>query len=347
MRLSTMLDYAGDPRSSAAHVHAVERAGVDIVWVPEVYSFDAVSLLGFLAATTSTIQLGTGIVPIYSRTPTLLAMTAAGIDALSNGRCILGLGASGPQVVEGWHGVPYDRPLARTREVIEICRQVWGRAEPLVHDGAAYHIPLPAEQGTGLGKPLRIINRPVRNRIPIWVAALGDKNLSLTAELADGWLPIFFVPEKAGEVFGAALAAGVARRASDLGPLEVAAGGPLAITDDRHEASRLRDLARPQIALYVGGMGARGKNFYNALVRRYGWEQEAAVIQDLYLSGRKREAEAAVPDTLLEQTSLIGPESYVKDRIGAYVDAGVTVLNITPVGPNAVEDIERVKNLIT
>jgi F420-dependent oxidoreductase-like protein len=344
MRLSTIVDYSQDPQAVADAVTVFEQAGVDIVWVPEVYTFDAPSLLGFLAARTTTIQLGSGILPIYSRTPSLLAMTAAGIDALSDGRCILGLGASGPQVIEGWHGVAYDRPLVRTREIIEICRQVWERSAPLVHHGAAYQIPLPADQGTGLGKPLRIINRPRRSRIPIWLAALGERNVTLAAELAEGWLPVFFIPERASEVFGPSLTVGLAHRDPDLAPLEIAAGGPLAITEDPEEAARLRNLARPHLALYIGGMGARGQNFYNALVRRYGWEHEAATIQDLYLSGRKLEAEGAVPDALLEQTSLIGPEGYVKERIDAYREAGVTVLNVVPVGPNRAQDISRVKH---
>lgn len=345
MRLSTTVNYAHGPQAVAEQVVALERAGLDIVWVPEAYSFDAPSLMGFLAAKTSTIEIGSGILPIYSRTPTLLAMTAAGIDALSGGRCILGLGTSGPQVIEGFHGVPYDRPVGRTQEVIEICRQVWERAEPLVHDGTSYQIPVPAGRGTGLGKPLRMINHPLRNRIPIWVAALGERNVTMTAELADGWLPVFYIPEKVQEVYGPALAAGTARRSPDLGPLEIAAGGSMAFTDDPDEAARLRDVARPFTALYVGGMGARGRNFYNALVSRMGWDKEAATIQDLYLSGQKQEAAAAVPADLLEATTLIGSESYIKDRIEAYRAVGVTVLNISPVGPNGLDDVTRLKSL--
>lgn len=345
MRLSTIVNYAHGPQAVTDQVVALERAGLDIVWVPEAYSFDAPSLMGFLAAKTSTIEIGSGILPIYSRTPTLLAMTAAGIDALSGGRCILGLGTSGPQVIEGFHGVPYDRPVGRTGEVIEICRKVWARAEPLVHDGASYQIPVPADRGTGLGKPLRMINHPLRNRIPIWVAALGERNVTMTAELADGWLPVFYIPEKVQDTYGPSLEAGFARRSADLGPLEIAAGGSMAFTDDPDEAARLRDVARPFTALYVGGMGARGRNFYNALVSRMGWEKEAATIQDLYLSGRKDEAAAAVPADLLEATTLIGSESYIKDRIEAYRAVGVTVLNITPVGPNGLEDVTRLKSL--
>ena len=346
MRLSTTLDYSKGPRELAARATDLEKAGVDIVWVAEAYSFDAPSLMGFLAASTERVQIGAGILPIYSRTPTLMAMTAAGIDALSGGRCILGLGASGPQVIEGWHGVPYDRPLARTREIVEICRKVWAREAPLTHDGPLYRLPLPAEQGTGLGRPLKIINHPVRSRIPIWLAALGEQNVALTAEVAEGWLPLFFVPERTGEAFGSALAQGTAKRDPALGPLEIAAGGMAAIVDDADEAARLRDRARPQTALYVGGMGARGRNFYNALVRRYGWEAEAAEIQELYLAGKKTEAEAAVPAELLEKTSLVGPEGYIRDRLAAYREAGVTVLNVSFVSPEPVRLVERLKTLL-
>ena len=346
MRLSTSLQYSENPRGLAGQAKAFEAAGLDIAWVAEAYTFDAPSLMGFLAATTESVQIGAGILPLYSRTPTLTAMTAAGIDALSEGRCILGLGASGPQVIEGWHGVAYDRPLGRTREVVEICRKVWAREAPLTHDGPSYTVPLPAAQGTGLGKPLKIINTPVRPRIPIWLAALGEQNVALTAEIAEGWLPLFFVPEKTQEAFGAALSTGLAKRDPELGPLEIAAGGMLAITDDADQAAKLRDRARPQIALYVGGMGAKGRNFYNALIRRYGWEAEAEEIQNLYLAGKKAEAEALVPVELLEKMTLIGSEGFIKDRIAAYRDAGVTVLNVLPAGPDPVRLIDRVKALL-
>src|SRR5277367_6054032 len=200
-----MFDYAAGFAESAQRAIDLEKVGLDVVWVAEGYNYDAPSFMGYLAAKTERVLIGSAILPIYSRTPTLIAMTAAGIDALSGGRFVLGLGASGPQVFEGFHGVPYDRPLARTREIIEICRAVWARETPLTHDGAAYQIPLPSGQGTGLGKALKIINHPVRPRIPIWVAALGEKNVAMTAEVADGWLPIFFMPDKARDVFGPAL----------------------------------------------------------------------------------------------------------------------------------------------
>ena len=338
MRLSTPLGYAGGFKEQADRVGDLERAGIDIVWVAEAYGFDGVSQMGYLAARSEQVQIGSGILPIYSRTPALIAQTAAGVDALSGGRCILGLGASGPQVIEGWHGVPYTQPLARTREIIDICRRAW-RREVLTNDGL-YKIPLPPEQGTGLGKPLKMITRPIRPSIPIWVASLGPKNVAMTAEVADGWLPTLFMPEKAGEVWGDALASGAKKRSAELGPLEICAGGVVAIGDG---VESFRDLARPQIALYVGGMGARGRNFYNSLARRYGYEKEAEYIQDLYLDGKKDEAAAAVPADFLEKTTMIGSEGFVKERIAAHREAGVTVLNIIPVGPDPLRVIEQVR----
>ncbi|MDD9370525.1 MAG: LLM class F420-dependent oxidoreductase, partial [Acidimicrobiales bacterium] len=303
MKVSMPLSYAGGFKESAQQAIALEKAGLDTVWVAEAYGFDGVSLMGYLAAVTETVEIGAAILPIYTRTPSLLGMTAAGVDALSDGRCILGLGASGPQVIEGFHGVPYTQPLTRTREIIDICRQVWAR-ERVSYEGKAYTLPLPPEQGTGLGKPLKLITKPVRSRIPVYVAALGPKNVRMTAEVADGWLPLFYLPEKVDDVWGDDLRAGAAARADDLGPLEIVAGGLLAVGDD---AAKLRDLARPMIALYVGGMGARGRNFYNDLACRYGFEAEAKEIQDLYLDGRKDEAAAAVPDGLLEAATICGP----------------------------------------
>ena len=342
MRLSTQLNYAGSVQDAVTQLVDMEKAGLDIVWVAEAYSFDAVSTMGYLAARTSTVQIASGILPIYTRTPTLLAMTAAGIDSLSDGRCILGLGASGPQVIEGFHGIAYDKPLGRTREIIDICRQVW-RRERVVHDGPSYTVPLPEGQGTGLGKPLKLINHPVRSEIPIYVASLGPKNVQMTAEVADGWMPLFYVPEKAGDVWGDDLAAGAAKRSDDLGPLEVVAGSLLSVGDG---AEAVRDFARPMLALYIGGMGAKGRNFYNDLVRRYGYEAEAEQIQDLYLSGKKDEAAKVVPDELLEKTTLCGPEGYVRDRIAAFKESGATVLNVTPIGPDPVKLIEQVKGWI-
>jgi F420-dependent oxidoreductase-like protein len=342
MKVAAPLDYTRNFEASVASVVELERAGLDQVWVAEAYGFDAPSLMGYLAARTERVEIASGILPIYTRTPSLLAMTAAGIDALSGGRCILGLGASGPQVIEGFHGVPYDRPIGRTREIIEICRDVWRRERPVVHDGPAYHLPLPAGQGTGLGKALKLINRPVRDQIPIWVAALGEKNVAMTAEIADGWLPAFFLADRAKDVFGRALDAGKAKRDPSLGPLQIAAGGMCAIGEEP-DVAPIRDLGRNAAALYIGGMGAKGRNFYNDLVCRYGYERKAAEIQDLYLAGHKAEAAAKVPAELLASLSLCGPEGYIKDRLAAFADAGVTVLNITPVGPEPTRTIERLK----
>jgi len=341
MQLSSQLSYAGGFAEAADQLVDLESAGLDVAWVAEAYGFDAVSLMGYIAAKTERIKIGSAILNIYSRTPALLAQTAAGVDALSNGRALLGIGASGPQVVEGFHGVKYDKPVQRTREVIEICRKVW-RRERLEHDGL-YTLPLPSEEGTGLGKPLKMLTHPVRATIPIYIAALGPKNVELTAEVADGWLPILYVPEKAASVWGDALAAGTAKRSPDLGPLDIVAGGMVAIGDG---LEGLRDLARPFVALYVGGMGARGQNFYNDLARRYGFEKEADEIQDLYLDGKKEEAAKAVPPELLESMTLVGPAGYVKERIEAFRESGVTTLNVTPMGPNAAATIEQIRSFI-
>ena len=326
MRIGIQASYSGGFRETAAEVRDLESAGLDVAMVAEVYTFDAVSQLGYLAAVTERVELMSGIFPLYSRTPALTAMTAAGLDFVSGGRFTLGLGASGPQVIEGWHGVPYDAPLQRTREIVEICRQVW-RRERLVHDGPRYTVPLPPDRGTGLGKPLKLINQPVRERIPVLLAALGPKNVELAAEIAEKWEPIFFVPEKAAAVWGESLAAGRAKRDAALGDLQIVVGVPVAIGEDVDD---LHDLVRPHLALYVGGMGARGRNFYNDLAVRYGYEAAAAEVQDLYLSGKKDEAAAALPEELVRAVSLIGPESYVAERVAAFAEAGVTTLSLQP-----------------
>jgi F420-dependent oxidoreductase-like protein len=348
MKVSTILGYAGGFKEAARDVAEMERAGLDLVWVAEAYGFDSPSLLGYLAALTERVEIGAGILPIYTRTPTLIAMTAAGIDALSDGRFNLGLGASGPQVIEGFHGVPYTNPLGRTREIVEICRAVWRREAPLEHQGRNFTLPLAPERGTGLGKPLKIIAHPVRASIPVWIASLGEKNVAMTAEIADGWIPIFFIPERAKDVWGAALAEGAARRDPDLATLMITAGGLLAIGEG-NEVTALRELQRPMVALYVGGMGAKGKNFYNELCVRYGFEREAALIQELYLEGKKREAEAAVPSEFLELTTLCGPASYVRERVAAFAEAGVTHLQVHPLpqeGQSAASLVAAVKEML-
>ena len=345
MKLSMTLNYSGDPRAAAEEAADLERAGVDVGWVAELYSFDAVSILGYLAAKTETMELGSAILPIYSRTPTLTAMTAAGLDAVSDGRFILGIGASGPQVIEGWHGLPYDKPIGRQKELIEICRKVW-RREVVTHDGENYQLPLPEDQGTGLGKPLKLINHPKRSDIPIYIASLGPKNVEVTAEVADGWLPVFFHPDKAESVWGEALAKGAANRDPSLPAMKIVAGGTVAICDEE-QAKKIRDAGRFMAALYVGGMGAKGKNFYNNIFRKYGYEEEAEKIQDLYLSGRKEEAMAAVPQDFLDATAMVGDEGWVRERIEAYAAAGVTHLQITPAGADRLGLVEKVKGWIS
>src|ERR1700752_568775 len=277
MRIGIALDYSGGFHEAVDRVVELEKAGIDIAVVAEAYSFDAVSQLGYLAAMTNTVELASGVFPLYIRTPSLLAMTAAGLDFVSDGRFRLGIGTSGPQVIEGFHGVPFDAPLGRTREVVDICRQVW-RRERVSYDGKYYQIPLPADAGTGLGKSLQLINHPVRERIPITIAALGPKNVELTAEIAEGWQPVFFQPDKADDVWGDSLRAGFAKRDPDLGPLVIMVSAPLAIGDDVDD--RLA-WAKPQLALYIGGMGARGQNFYHKLATRYGYGDVANRIQNL------------------------------------------------------------------
>ena len=342
MKIGFQARYDGTFRDTVDELVQLEDVGLDIAYVPEAYSFDAVSQLGYLAARTSRLQLASGILPIYTRTPTLTAMTAAGLDYVSGGRFMLGLGASGPQVIEGFHGVPYDAPLQRTREVVEICRAVW-RRERVVHEGRHYHLPLPPDRGTGLGKPLKLINQPVRERIPVLLAAIGPKNVALAAEIAEAWEPIFFHPERAHQVWGEALAAGKAKRDPTLGDLQVAVNVPVAVGE---HAEKLLDRARPTLALYIGGMGARGKNFYNDLARRYGYAEAASTIQNLYLSGRKSEAEAAVPEDLLRATTLVGSAGYVRERLAALAEAGVTTINVSPLEDDRAGHLASIEALV-
>lgn len=326
MRLGMIVDYAGGFEQTADLLVDYEAAGLELAAVAEAYSFDAVSQLGYLAAKTKKVELASAILQVYSRTPALLAMTAAGLDYVSGGRFTLGIGASGPQVVEGFHGLPYDAPLGRTREVIEICRQVW-RREPLVHDGKHYTIPLPPDQGTGLGKPLKLINHPVRPRIPISVAALGPANVALVAELAESWQPLFFHPGHYRAAWGEALDKGMAKRDPELGPLDIMLQVSFAVGEaDPAELAKVRN----QLALYIGGMGAADKNFYNQLAQRYGYVDEAAEIQRLYLSGQKAEAAAVVPDDLVRAVSLIGTEDEIAVQLKEFEAAGVTTLLLNP-----------------
>ena len=348
MRIGMALNYRGGFAETIAELADYEKAGLDIVFVPEAYSFDAVSQLGFIAARTERLQIASGILQIYTRTPALTAMTAAGLDYVSGGRFTLGIGASGPQVIEGFHGVPYTAPLGRTRELVEICRRVW-RRERLDFQGRHYQIPLPPHLGTGLGKPLKLINEPVRERIPIVIAAMGPKNVALAAEIAEGWQPIFYLPERAAQVWGDSLAEGRAKRDVSLGDLDVVVTAALAITSDEDVAEGLIDALRPMLALYIGGMGARGRNFYHDLACRFGFQAAADLIQDRYLAGDKTAAAAAVPDELVRRTSLIGPVGYIRERLAMLRDSGATTLNVTPLAPTAaarIHSIEQIRTLL-
>jgi F420-dependent oxidoreductase-like protein len=347
MKLSVMLNYSGDVVAAADEVTALEKAGIDAVWVPEAYSFDAISIMGYLAAKTERVEIGSAIINVYSRTPTLLAMTAAGLDAVSGGRINLGLGASGPQVIEGFHGIAYDKPMQRIKEVMEVCRKTWKR-EVIDYHGQTIDIPLPAGQGTGLAKPLKLINHPVRDRIPLYWASLKGKSVEATAEVADGWIPTVYVPDRADLVWGDALRQGFAKRSPELGPLQIVAGGAVAITEDNDLIERVLDAGRPGTALYVGGMGARGKNFYNDIMSAYGWEGEAKTIQDLYLDGKKAEAAAAIPREYLAAGALVGPKSHVAERIAAYDAAGVTYLQVGLSGglEQKVRTVEQLRELV-
>jgi F420-dependent oxidoreductase-like protein len=331
MKLGLSLGYAPpgtNPSDLFPLVQEAESLGFDSVWVAEAWGTDAVSVLGWLAAKTETIKLGSAIMQIPGRTPANAAMTAATLDLLSGGRFLLGLGTSGPQVVEGWHGQPWGKPLGKTREYVEIVRTAL-RRDVVAHEGEHYRIPWDGEGATGLGKPLKLMLRPLRSEIPIYLAALGPKNVALAAEIADGWLPIFVDPDHFDDAFGPSLAAAPP-------DFEIAATVSVAVGDD---VEALRDALRPYVALYVGGMGAKGRNFYNSLVRRYGWEEEAERIQELYLGGKQREAIAAVPDELVDAVSLIGPKERIAERLEAWHETPVTTLVLGTLQPEALRTL--------
>lgn len=323
MRLGLNLGYwSSGPSDNVAIAQEAERLGYHSLWTAEAYGSDAVTTLVWLAAKTERINVGTAIMQMPARTPAMAAMTGATIDLLTGGRYLMGLGASGPQVVEGWHGVVYGKLLTRTREYVEIVRMILKRDRPVDYHGEYYDIPV--QGGTGLGKPLKLIIHPLRSSIPIYLAAIGPKNVALAAEIADGWLPVFFSPERMG-VFRASLEDGFARRADERSPadFDIAPTVTVVVGDD---VDACRNQVKPQLALYIGGMGARGKNFYNDLACRYGYEEAAGRIQDLYLSGKKNEAIAAVPDALVDEVALCGPRERIRDRLGAWKEAGVTTL---------------------
>jgi F420-dependent oxidoreductase-like protein len=315
VRLGYYMGYAPpgkNPLELIELAQEAERLGFHSAWAAEAWGTDAVTVLSWLAATTTKIKIGSAIMQLPGRSPANAAMTAATLDLLSGGRFLLGLGTSGPQVVEGWHGEAWGKPLGKTREYVEIVRTIL-RRETLEHHGEHYDIPYSGPGATGLGKPLKLMMRPLRADIPIYIAALGPKNVELAFEIADGWIPIFFSPEHARDAF-----AFDARNGFDISP-----SAHVVVTDDVEAG---RDFVRPILGLYIGGMGARGKNFYNALVRRYGYEAEAEKIQQLYLDGKQREAIAAVPDALVDDVALVGPRERIADRLDAWRESGATTL---------------------
>jgi len=324
VRLGLQLNY-DDPVAGVALAQEADRLGFHSVWTSEAYGTDAVTPMAWIAATTQRIGIGSAIMQMPARSPAATATTVATLDLLSGGRVLLGLGTSGPQVAEGWHGQAWGKPLTRTREYVEIVRAILRREEPLEHHGAHYDIPYSGADATGLGKPLKIIVHPLRSDVPIYLAAIGPKNVALAAEIADGWLPIFFSPERFAQVHGPALEG--AKPGFDIAPLV-----PVVVADD---VQACRDMLKPLLALYVGGMGARGQNFYTRLAQRYGYEEAAAEIQDLYLEGKKGEAAMAVPDALVDEIALVGDRARIADRLAAWQECGVTTLILQARQPEA------------
>ena len=325
MRLAVGLNYSGASMAlDLTSVLEAEKLGYDSVWSAEAYGSDAVTPAAWIAARTERIHVGTAIMQIAARTPAATAMTAMTLDALSGGRFRLGLGVSNPQVVEGWHGQRFGRPIARTREYVEIVRAILRRDKPLEHRGEHYQIPYAGADASGLGKPLKSILHG-RPDLPIYLAAIGPKNVALAAEIADGWLPSFFSPRRM-KMFqewldeGFRAAPGKARARFDIMP------AVLVVVGDDVAACRAE--VKSRLGLYVGGMGARGKNFYNDLARRYGYEEAAAKVQDLYLGGRKAEAEAAVPDALVDEIALCGPRERIREHLAEWTSSGVTTLKV-------------------
>jgi len=337
MKLGVHIGYWGLGLSSQDQLDIVqeaERLGYDSVWTAEAYGSDAATVLAWLAGQTSTIRLGSGIFQMPGRSPAMTAMTAATIDQLSGGRMILGIGSSGPQVAEGWHGQRFARQLQRTREYVAVVRKALAR-ERLEFHGDTLELPLP----DGPGKALKLTIAPVQERIPVYLAAIGPKNTALAGEIADGWIPTLFSPEHVSEL-RPLLQEGADRVGRSLDGFDIAPTVNVFITDDLQVA---RDAMRPFVALYVGGMGSRAQNFYNNLVCRYGFEADAKVIQDFYLEGKREEAMAAIPDALIDTVSLCGPKEVVRERLTVYRDAGVGTLGITPIAFNKDDRLEQLR----
>jgi F420-dependent oxidoreductase-like protein len=339
MRLGLMLGYWGLGLTAQDQIELVreaEAAGFHSVWTAEAYGSDAATPLAWFAAQTQRIRLGAAILQIPGRSPAMTAMTAVTLDHLSGGRFSLGLGTSGPQVAEGWHGQRFAHQLARTREYVEIVRKALAR-ERLTYQGEQFTLPLP----DGPGKALKLMIAPVQERMPIYIAAIGPKNTQLVGEIADGWLPVFFSPEHVNDS-RALLEQGAARSGSSLADFDIAPTVQVAIDDD---IDRARDVMRPFIALYVGGMGSRDRNFYNQLVRRYGFEDAAGTIQQLYLEGKKQEAAAAIPPELIDQVTMCGPRERVRERLEVYREAGVGTLIASVMAPDPLARKRTIREL--
>ncbi len=332
MRLGLNLGYwDSQPADATPLVLEAERLGFDSIWTSEAYGSDALTPLAWMGALTERIKLGSAILQIPARTPAMAAMSAATLDRLSQGRVLLGLGVSGPQVVEGWHGQLYGRPLERTREYVEILRMIWARKDPLYFQGDEYHIPV--QGGTGLGKPLKLTIHPLRRRIPIYLAAIGPRNIELAGEIADGWLPIFYSPTREASLLSS-LDKGLAKRDASAEPFDIAPTVHVVLGDD---VRACRDRLKPMLALYIGGMGARGKNFYNDLACRYGYQSAAQEIQDLYLSGKKQSAAEAVPDDLVDEVALCGPRERIAELMQSWKQSRVTTLICGTMQPEALQ----------
>jgi F420-dependent oxidoreductase-like protein len=335
MRLGLMLGYSGERISLPLDmIRAADRMGVYAIWTAEAYGSDCVTPLAWVGALTERIHLGTAIMQMHARTPAMTAMTAMTLDQLSGGRFLLGLGLSGPQVVEGWHGLPYGKPLGRTREYVDIVRAILRREQPLAHDGAHYQIPYRGSDASGLGKPLKSIIHG-RADLPIYLAAIGPKNVELAAEIADGWLPVFFSPRHYQQVYQPQVMAGFAKAGGKrMADFDVAPSVPVVVGPD---VDACRAQVKPFLALYIGGMGARGANFYNDLACRYGYEDEAGRVQELYLDGKKREAAAAIPDALVDDVALCGPKERIGERLALWRASPITTLNIIPYSSDSLQ----------
>jgi F420-dependent oxidoreductase-like protein len=339
MKLGLNIGYYGTAiADNFSLIELAEDLGYDSVWTAEAYGSDALTPLAWIAARTERIKVGSAVFQMPARTPSMTAMTAATLDQMSGGRFLLGLGVSGPQVVEGWHGKAFGKPLKVTREYVAIVRKILAREEPVEFDGTYYQLPYRGDDATGLGKPLKIMTRPRNPDLPIYLAAIGPKNVALAAEIADGWLPIFFSPERTASEYKPLLDSGFERSGDPSKPerFDIAPTVSALVTDDV-EAGRLQ--MKPQLGLYIGGMGAKGRNFYNDLAQRYGYEQEASQIQDLYLAGKKMEATMLVPDALVDETCLVGTRDMIADRLEAWRDAGVGTLIVAASDPLTLKTI--------